>query len=122
MVIEALQTIDPCALQAEVFHCTFVLSRVLKLDDDVYLNPMRLLAASRQWDSMHAQYVGCMKHGLPFKQPHHRWYEPAHLLVGYTYWLHAYGSIYAIAGPVARCALVTNNRLITMITLLVFSY
>lgn len=76
------------------------------MDDDVYLNPLRLLAASRQWDRMNngagVQYVGCMKHGYPWRQPGTRWYEPQHLLVGYTYWLHAYGSLYAIAGPVAR--------------------
>lgn len=75
---------------------------MLKADDDVYLNPSRLLAASGQWDRMGAEYVGCMKHGFPFRQPTHKWYEPANLLIGYTYWLHAYGSIYAISGRVAR--------------------
>jgi hypothetical protein len=85
-----------------VCHCCCPTDRVLKLDDDVYLNPSRLLAASAQWDRMGAQYVGCMKHGYPLKSPGTKWYEPAHLLVGPNYWLHTYGSIYAISGPVAR--------------------
>ncbi len=42
---------------------------VLKMDDDVYLNPTRLLAAVAQWERMDAQYVGCMKHGVVFDQP-----------------------------------------------------
>jgi hypothetical protein len=79
--------------------------RILKLDDDVYLNPSRLLAASAQWGRMGAQYLGCMKHGYPLRTPGTKWYEPAHLLVGANYWLHTYGSIYAISGPVARSGL-----------------
>lgn len=39
------------------------------MDDDVYLNTARLLDAARQWDKMGAQYVGCMKHGVVWRQP-----------------------------------------------------
>jgi hypothetical protein len=42
---------------------------VIKMDDDVYLNTARLLHAARQWDVMGAQYVGCMKHGVVWRQP-----------------------------------------------------
>ncbi|WIA20768.1 hypothetical protein OEZ85_005132 [Tetradesmus obliquus] len=42
---------------------------VIKMDDDVYLNTARLLDAARQWDVMGAQYVGCMKHGVVWRQP-----------------------------------------------------
>ena len=41
---------------------------ILKLEDDVYLSPSRLLAATSQWSAAGAQYVGCMNHGLPIKQ------------------------------------------------------
>lgn len=83
------------------------------MDDDVFLNPSRLLAATKQWDKMGAQYVGCMKHGYPWKLPGSRWFEPSQLLVGYTYCLHAYGSVYAIAGPVARCV-AAHTRLLAL--------
>jgi hypothetical protein len=81
------------------------------MDDDVFLNPSRLLAAAKQWDKMGAQYVGCMKHGYPWKLPGSRWYEPSHLLVRYTYWLHAYGSVYAIAGLVARWVVLPHSHI-----------
>jgi hypothetical protein len=76
---------------------------VVKVDDDVYLAPERVAAASRQWSSLGAGYVGCMRHGGPMRRPSSRWHEPAHALVGNNYWLHAAGSIYAVSGPVARC-------------------
>ena len=34
---------------------------VAKIDDDVYLTPNRLLRVLAQWDSINADYVGCMK-------------------------------------------------------------
>lgn len=34
---------------------------VAKIDDDVYLTPNRLLRVLTQWDSISADYVGCMK-------------------------------------------------------------
>ena len=34
---------------------------IAKIDDDVYLTPNRLLRAVPQWDSINADYVGCMK-------------------------------------------------------------
>ncbi len=32
-----------------------------------------------------------MKHGYVFKEPRARWYEPQHLLLGSSYYMHAYG-------------------------------
>jgi hypothetical protein len=55
-----------------------------------------------------AGYVGCMKHGSTWTRPGTRWYEPQHLLVGPTYYLHAYGSIYALSGQVVRDVIVAN--------------
>lgn len=55
---------------------------IVKMDDDVYLNPSRLLLAMRQWNSMHADYVGCMKHGVVISQSSSKWFEPNHLLLG----------------------------------------
>ncbi len=145
---------------------------VVKMDDDVFLAPQRLLAAASQWDRMgagteagfnaarnasqptlptparpmqlagmlpavrgrmagasparsellascrppsrcrpapsSAGYVGCMKHGVTWTQPGTRWFEPAHLLIGATYYLHAYGSIYALSGRVVQEVVVAN--------------
>lgn len=46
-------------------HRHFDAEWILKLDDDVYLAPPRLLAATTQWNDIGAEYVGCMNHGLP---------------------------------------------------------
>ena len=51
---------------------------VLKLDDDVYITPNRLSLAMDQWDAMHVDYVGCMKHGDVRKEVEHR-YRPIQL-------------------------------------------
>lgn len=45
---------------------------VLKVDDDVYLNPGRLMLALEQWQVMGVDYVGCMKHGDVRQDPSHR--------------------------------------------------
>jgi len=70
----------------------------LQVDDDVYLNVERLLQATRQWDAIGAGYIGCMKHGDTYDDPDARWYEPQHEIIGPTYFLHAFGSIYALVG------------------------
>ena len=49
-----------------------------------------------------------MKHGVTWTQPGTRWYEPAHLLIGPTYYLHAYGSIYALSRRVVQDVVVAN--------------
>ncbi|KAL6754243.1 galactosyltransferase-domain-containing protein [Haematococcus lacustris] len=75
---------------------------VVKVDDDVWLSPARLRAASLQWSRMAAGYVGCMKHGVVWTEQQSRWGEPQHLLLGPRYFIHAYGSAYAVAGQVVR--------------------
>ncbi|KAI8471825.1 MAG: galactosyltransferase-domain-containing protein [Monoraphidium minutum] len=82
------------AAAAELYEADWV----IKMDDDVYLNMERLTLAMRQWDRIGAGYVGCLKHGGVWTEPGTRWYEPRHLLLGPTYYLHAYGSIYAVKG------------------------
>jgi hypothetical protein len=49
-------------------HRHFDAEWILKIDDDVYLSPTRLLAATSQWNDISAEYVGCMNHGLPVGQ------------------------------------------------------
>jgi Galactosyltransferase len=49
-------------------HRHFDAEWILKLDDDVYLSPSRLLVATSQWNSIGVHYVGCMNHGLPVGQ------------------------------------------------------
>lgn len=34
---------------------------IVKVVDDVYVNPSRLLQATPQWLTTHADYIGCMK-------------------------------------------------------------
>ena len=82
---------------------------VIKVDDDVYANVDRLPQAIRQWEEDRQDYVSCMKTGKIFTDPWQRWYEPQHALLGagafanqppstqQLYFLHAWGSAYAIS-------------------------
>ncbi|XRB16226.1 glycosyltransferase family 31 protein [Pseudoscourfieldia marina] len=82
---------------------------VIKVDDDVYANVDRLPQAIRQWEEDRHDYVSCMKTGKIFTDPWQRWYEPQHALLGagafanqppstqQLYFLHAWGSAYAIS-------------------------
>ena len=81
---------------------------VVKMDDDVYLSPRRLLLAMKQWGRMAAEYIGCMKHGHVHHDPANKWFEPEHVLLGQEYHLNAYGSIYIIAGHVLDGIVVPN--------------
>ncbi|PNH08278.1 putative beta-1,3-galactosyltransferase 14, partial [Tetrabaena socialis] len=81
---------------------------IVKADDDVYLVPQRLPAAAVQWERMGAGYVGCMKRGKVWTEAGARWYEPQHLLLGPTYFMHAYGSAYALSAPVVRRVIQRN--------------
>ncbi|GLC41799.1 hypothetical protein PLESTM_001240900 [Pleodorina starrii] len=81
---------------------------LVKADDDVYLIPHRLPAAAEQWERIGAGYIGCMKHGKVYSEEGTRWYEPLHLLLGPTYYLHAYGSAYVLSAEAARRVIVRN--------------
>jgi len=81
---------------------------VVKVDDDVYYMVERTLLAMKQWDKMGATYIGCMKHGHVWKTEDSRWYEPQHLLFGDDYYLHAYGSIYAMHKTVVENVILRN--------------
>ena len=81
---------------------------VVKVDDDVYYMIERTLLAMKQWDKMGATYVGCMKHGHVWTTEDSRWYEPQHLLFGSDYYLHAYGSIYAMHKSVVENVILRN--------------
>eukprot|EP00210_Caulerpa_lentillifera_P004025 g3840.t1 len=81
---------------------------IVKVDDDVYYMFERTLLAMEQWDKMGATYVGCMKHGHVWSTENSRWYEPKHLLLGGDYFLHAYGSIYAVQRKVVENVILRN--------------
>lgn len=81
---------------------------VVKVDDDVYYMIERTLLAMDQWDKMGATYVGCMKHGHVWATENSRWHEPQHLLFGGDYFLHAYGSIYAMHRTVVENVILRN--------------
>ena len=74
---------------------------IVKVDDDVYLQLPRLTAAVKQWDSMHVDYTGCMKRGEVHMDPHLKWFEPQHALLGREYFSHTWGSLYVLSGRAA---------------------
>lgn len=82
----------------------------VKADDDVYLRPDRLsllLAKERP----HSQtYLGCMKKGPVFTDPHLKWYEPQSYLLGKEYFLHAYGPLYALSADVVVSLVALKNN------------
>ena len=52
--------------------------------------------------SVPADYVGCMKTGPIQTDPHYRWHEPQHEVLGSAgYFTHAWGSLYIVSGRVA---------------------
>jgi len=81
---------------------------IVKVDDDIYLMPDRLLAAAKQWKRMGAGYIGCMKHGDVWKYEGTRWFEPQHILLGSDYFLHAYGSLYVMSREVVEKVIIRN--------------
>lgn len=82
----------------------------VKADDDIYLRPDRLsllLAKERP----HSQtYLGCMKKGPVFTDPHLKWYEPQSNLLGKEYFLHAYGPLYALSVDVVVSLVALKNN------------
>lgn len=46
---------------------------VLKIDDDVFLSPERLLNVVQQWTAVGADYVGCMKNGGVHGNDNDKW-------------------------------------------------
>ena len=61
-----------------------------------------------------ADYIGCMKHGSVWTTPGSRWYEPSFLLIGATYYMHAYGSIYVMSGRTVDKVVVRNFNYLRM--------
>ncbi|KAK9803488.1 hypothetical protein WJX73_007726 [Symbiochloris irregularis] len=75
---------------------------IVKVDDDVFLRVDRLPHAFRQWDEIHADYIGCMKTGQIMKDARYRWHEPQHEVLGSaTYFTHTWGSFYILSGRIA---------------------
>lgn len=64
--------------------------------------------AATNLSSMWKGYIGCMKHGYVWKEENTRWYEPKHLLLGNQYYLHAYGSIYALPRRTVEDVIIRN--------------
>ena len=94
----------------EVVAATYRAEWIVKMDDDVYLNPGRLRLAVQQWQQMQADYIGCMKHGIVHGDPKSKWFEPASLLTGREYHLNAYGSIYVLNGRVVDDVVMPNKQ------------
>lgn len=44
-----------------------------------------------------ADYIGCMKNGDVYSDPKYRWYEELWLLLGKTYFTHAWGTLYVLS-------------------------
>ncbi|GLC73533.1 hypothetical protein PLESTF_001388100 [Pleodorina starrii] len=83
---------------------------IVKMDDDVYMLPERLLQAADQWAAAGADYIGCMVGGPTFAQPGHRWHEPNALQFGRHYPLRALGPTYVLSRRVVQQVLVRRFR------------
>jgi Galactosyltransferase len=82
---------------------------IMKMDDDVYLAPLRLPLAAEQWARIGAEYIGCMKSGeVHSSNPKDKWFEPAGKLIGEEYYMNAYGSIYVLRQEVVQRVLTSN--------------
>lgn len=72
---------------------------VVKMDDDAFLLPERLLMAVDQYAAIGADYAGCMWTGRTWPRDH-RWYDPNSHLIGPEYTLRALGTIYVVSARV----------------------
>ncbi|CAK9151690.1 unnamed protein product [Ilex paraguariensis] len=82
----------------------------VKADDDIYLRPDRLSLLLAKERSHSQTYLGCMKKGPVFTDPHLKWYEPQSSLLGKEYFLHAYGPIYALSADVVASLVALRNN------------
>ena len=74
---------------------------VVKMEDDVYVNPGRLLLAAQQWTQRQAGYVGCMHsahHVL--RDPSVVDFEPQGQVLGHYYTMYVNGAFVAVNGSV----------------------
>lgn len=82
---------------------------IMKVDDAVYLAPLRVLPVLRQWDRIGADHTACFRHGnVPAAAGAGG--EPSAFLLGARYPLHAYRAIFAVRGMTVREVLVPNHR------------
>ncbi|XP_042434265.1 probable beta-1,3-galactosyltransferase 14 [Zingiber officinale] len=82
----------------------------VKADDDIYLRPDRLSLLLAKERPTTQTYLGCMKKGPVFTDPHLKWYEPLSHLLGTGYFLHAYGPIYALSADVVSSLVALRNN------------
>ncbi|XP_059661431.1 probable beta-1,3-galactosyltransferase 13 [Cornus florida] len=82
----------------------------VKVDDDIYLRPDRLSLLLAKERSHPQTYIGCMKKGPVFTDPHLKWYEPLSSLLGNEYFEHAYGPIYALSADVVASLVALKNN------------
>ena len=79
---------------------------IIKVDDDVYFKLSRLPSVVKHWDSIDADYVGCMKTGDIQMDPKYKWFEPQHTLLGdASYFAHSWGSVYVLSRIAAQAML-----------------
>jgi len=72
---------------------------VVKIDDDVYLRPDRLMAGIRQYTANKQDYIGCMTQGTIVRNATRKWFEPQHARLGDgNYFTHALGPLYILSG------------------------
>ena len=93
----------------EMVSASYYADWIVKMDDDVYMNPYRLRLAFQQWTKMKADYIGCMKHGVVHNDPTSKWFEPAGVLIGREYHMNAYGSIYVANGRIIDDVIIPNK-------------
>eukprot|EP00873_Tetraselmis_striata_P008348 jgi/Tetstr1/428612/TSEL_018601.t1 len=82
-------------------HRYFDADYVVKIDDDVYLRPDRLMLAINQYSERKHDYIGCFKRGPIITRSNRKWFEPDHARLGDgNYFSHAYGPLYILSGRV----------------------
>ncbi|CAA6660930.1 unnamed protein product [Spirodela intermedia] len=81
----------------------------IKADDGIYLRPDRLATLLAKERSHPRTYIGCMKKGPVVTDPKMKWYESSGHLIGYEYFMHAYGPIYIISAEVAAALSEARN-------------
>jgi hypothetical protein len=93
----------------EMVASRYYVNWLVKIDDDVYLNPDRFVLGLMQWGNMNADYVACMTKGAVIDDPSHNWHEPAHVLLGKDYHMRAFGSLYILSGSALRDVIIPNK-------------
>lgn len=99
------KTMDTFKVGVEMFDPDWL----VKMDDDVYPMPERLLQAAAEWQRGNKGYIGCPRIGGKVgREPDTKWYEPLQALYGDEYPKYYSGSVYVLSRDVVDKVLLRN--------------